>query len=67
MTSDFDAARHEVQIVRIDRDYVDARLKALSLDEDLSRFILYKVLATPRRASPRRLGEVFKCHFHCLC
>ena len=36
----FDAARHEGQTVRIDRDYVDARLEALSLDEDLSRFIL---------------------------
>ena len=36
----FDAARHEGQSVRIDRDYVDARLQALSQNEDLSRFIL---------------------------
>ncbi|MBK6928502.1 MAG: ATP-dependent protease ATPase subunit HslU [Comamonadaceae bacterium] len=36
----FDAARHEGQTVRIDDAYVDARLAALSQDEDLSRFIL---------------------------
>jgi ATP-dependent protease Clp ATPase subunit len=36
----FDAARHEGQSVRIDRAYVDARLEALSQNEDLSRFIL---------------------------
>ena len=36
----FDAARHEGQTVRIDEGYVDARLAALSQDEDLSRFIL---------------------------
>ena len=36
----FDAVRLEGQSVRIDAAYVDARLAALSHDEDLSRFIL---------------------------
>ncbi|RYF80076.1 MAG: ATP-dependent protease ATPase subunit HslU [Comamonadaceae bacterium] len=36
----FDAVRLEGQTVRIDAAYVDARLAALSHDEDLSRFIL---------------------------
>lgn len=36
----FDAARLEGQTVHIDAAYVDARLSALSHDEDLSRFIL---------------------------
>ncbi|MGJ7608531.1 ATP-dependent protease ATPase subunit HslU [Variovorax sp. LT1R20] len=36
----FDAARIEGQTIRIDAAYVDERLKALSHDEDLSRFIL---------------------------
>lgn len=36
----FDAAKIEGQTVRIDAAYVDARLSALSQDEDLSRFIL---------------------------
>jgi len=36
----FDAAKLSGQTVRIDADYVDARLAALSHDEDLSRFIL---------------------------
>ena len=36
----FDAARIEGQTVLIDAAYVDARLEALSHDEDLSRFIL---------------------------
>ncbi|MEJ8846784.1 ATP-dependent protease ATPase subunit HslU [Variovorax rhizosphaerae] len=36
----FDATRLEGQTVRIDAAYVDARLQALSHDEDLSRFIL---------------------------
>jgi ATP-dependent HslUV protease ATP-binding subunit HslU len=36
----FDAARIEGQTVLIDAAYVDARLEALSQDEDLSRFIL---------------------------
>ena len=36
----FDATRLEGQAVRIDAAYVDARLQALSHDEDLSRFIL---------------------------
>ncbi|WP_213952937.1 MULTISPECIES: ATP-dependent protease ATPase subunit HslU [unclassified Variovorax] len=36
----FDATKLEGQTVRIDAAYVDARLQALSHDEDLSRFIL---------------------------
>lgn len=36
----FDAARLSGQTVRIDGGYVDARLKELSRDEDLSRYIL---------------------------
>ncbi|GAA4352497.1 ATP-dependent protease ATPase subunit HslU [Variovorax defluvii] len=36
----FDAAKLEGQSVRIDAAYVDARLSALSHDEDLSRYIL---------------------------
>jgi len=36
----FDAARLEGQTVAIDGAYVDARLKELSRDEDLSRYIL---------------------------
>lgn len=36
----YDTARHQGQTVRIDRDYVDTRLEALSQNEDLSRFIL---------------------------
>lgn len=36
----FDATRLEGQTVHIDAAYVDARLSALSHDEDLSRFIL---------------------------
>ncbi|MGK6309086.1 ATP-dependent protease ATPase subunit HslU [Variovorax sp. DT-64] len=36
----FDAAKLDGQSVRIDAAYVDARLSALSHDEDLSRFIL---------------------------
>ncbi|MBB3177061.1 ATP-dependent protease ATPase subunit HslU [Variovorax sp. Sphag1AA] len=36
----FDATRLDGQSVRIDAAYVDARLSALSHDEDLSRFIL---------------------------
>ncbi len=36
----FDASRLEGQTVLIDGAYVDARLQALSQDEDLSRFIL---------------------------
>ena len=36
----FDAAKLEGQTVHIDAAYVDARLAALSHDEDLSRFIL---------------------------
>jgi ATP-dependent HslUV protease ATP-binding subunit HslU len=36
----FDAARLEGQTVSIDGAYVDARLKELSRDEDLSRYIL---------------------------
>ncbi|MDR6536088.1 ATP-dependent protease ATPase subunit HslU [Variovorax soli] len=36
----FDATKLEGQTVRIDAAYVDARLSALSHDEDLSRFIL---------------------------
>ncbi len=36
----FDAGRLEGQTVLIDAAYVDARLQALSQDEDLSRFIL---------------------------
>ena len=36
----FDAAKLGGQTVRIDADYVDARLKDLSRDEDLSRYIL---------------------------
>jgi len=36
----FDAARLQGQSIRIDAAYVDARLQALSHDEDLSRFIL---------------------------
>ncbi|VTU18175.1 Unfoldase HslU [Variovorax sp. PBL-H6] len=36
----FDAAKLEGQAVLIDAAYVDARLSALSQDEDLSRFIL---------------------------
>ena len=36
----FDAAKLEGQTVHIDAAYVDARLAALSQDEDLSRFIL---------------------------
>jgi len=36
----FDATKLEGQAVRIDAAYVDARLAALSHDEDLSRFIL---------------------------
>ena len=36
----FDATRLEGQTVSIDGAYVDARLKELSHDEDLSRYIL---------------------------
>jgi len=36
----FDATRFSGQTIRIDAAYVDERLKALSHDEDLSRFIL---------------------------
>ncbi|CAN7651297.1 ATP-dependent protease ATPase subunit HslU [Variovorax sp. LjRoot84] len=36
----FDATKLEGQAIRIDAAYVDARLSALSHDEDLSRFIL---------------------------
>ena len=36
----FDAARLQGQTVRIDADFVDARLAELSQDEDLSRYIL---------------------------
>ncbi|MEJ7686036.1 MAG: ATP-dependent protease ATPase subunit HslU [Variovorax sp.] len=36
----FDAAKLDGQSIRIDADYVDVRLKALSHDEDLSRYIL---------------------------
>ena len=36
----FDATRLEGQTVRVDGAYVDARLKELSSDEDLSRYIL---------------------------
>ncbi len=36
----FDATRRGGQTLTIDADYVDARLKALSQDEDLSRYIL---------------------------
>ena len=36
----FDAAKLQGQVVHIDAAYVDARLEALSHDEDLSRFIL---------------------------
>jgi ATP-dependent HslUV protease ATP-binding subunit HslU len=36
----FDATRQQGQVVCIDAAYVDARLEALSHDEDLSRFIL---------------------------
>jgi len=36
----FDATRFAGQTIRIDADYVDQRLQALSHDEDLSRFIL---------------------------
>ncbi|MEY4652957.1 MAG: putative ATP-dependent hsl protease [Pseudomonadota bacterium] len=36
----FDATRRGGQTLTIDDDYVDARLKALSQDEDLSRYIL---------------------------
>ena len=36
----FDAARMAGQKVVIDGPYVDARLKALSRDDDLSRYIL---------------------------
>ena len=36
----FDAARLQGQTVTIDGAYVDARLKELSRDEDLSRYIL---------------------------
>ncbi|MGL6203447.1 MAG: HslU--HslV peptidase ATPase subunit, partial [Giesbergeria sp.] len=36
----FDAAHRSGQTVAIDAAYVDARLQALSQDEDLSRFIL---------------------------
>lgn len=36
----FDAARLEGQSVTVDAPYVDARLKELSRDEDLSRYIL---------------------------
>lgn len=36
----FDAARLQGQTVRIDADFVDARLSELSQDEDLSRYIL---------------------------
>jgi ATP-dependent HslUV protease ATP-binding subunit HslU len=36
----FGATRIEGQTIRIDAAYVDERLKALSHDEDLSRFIL---------------------------
>ncbi|WHZ10454.1 MAG: ATP-dependent hsl protease ATP-binding subunit HslU [Burkholderiaceae bacterium] len=36
----FDATRLDGQTVRIDAAYVDARLKELSADEDLSRYIL---------------------------
>jgi ATP-dependent HslUV protease ATP-binding subunit HslU len=36
----FEATKMEGQVVTIDGDYVDARLKQLSRDEDLSRYIL---------------------------
>jgi ATP-dependent HslUV protease ATP-binding subunit HslU len=36
----FDATRRSGTTVVIDADYVDARLKELSQDEDLSRYIL---------------------------
>jgi ATP-dependent HslUV protease ATP-binding subunit HslU len=36
----FDAARLQGQTVVIDAAYVDARLKELSKNEDLSRYIL---------------------------
>ena len=36
----FDAARLSGQTVVVDADYVNARLQALSQDEDLSRYIL---------------------------
>jgi len=36
----FDATRLSGQTVRVDADYVNARLQSLSQDEDLSRFIL---------------------------
>ena len=36
----FDATRLAGQTVRVDADYVNARLQSLSQDEDLSRFIL---------------------------
>ena len=36
----FDATRFSGQTIRIDSAYVDARLQALSHDEDLSRYIL---------------------------
>ena len=36
----FDATKLEGQTVTIDAAYVDARLAALSRDEDLSRYIL---------------------------
>ena len=36
----FDATRLGGQTVTIDADYVDARLKELSRDDDLSRYIL---------------------------
>ena len=36
----FDAAHRSGQTVTVDAAYVDARLQALSQDEDLSRYIL---------------------------
>ncbi|MCW0208546.1 MAG: HslU--HslV peptidase ATPase subunit, partial [Achromobacter sp.] len=36
----FDATRLSGQTVVVDADYVNARLQSLSLDEDLSRYIL---------------------------
>ena len=36
----FDATRLQGQTVRIDTEFVDARLQELSQNEDLSRYIL---------------------------
>ncbi len=54
----FDAAKLDGQSVRIDAAYVDARLAALSHNEDLSRL---------HSLSRLRSGARFTHHIRCAC